>query len=179
MARLKPIDLDTLTEAQKTIVGDRPSRAHEGPHTVWLRRPKLAVVASSMMEYLRRGGVIVPPRLAELAILIAAREFTAQFAWESHEKQARAAGVSDAVIDAIRHRREPKFDKDDEALLYAFSTELIRQKSITDATYDRALALWGEDFLIDLVNLLGCYMMIAANLVAFQVEARDGATPLS
>jgi 4-carboxymuconolactone decarboxylase len=179
MARLKPIALESLTAEQKEIVGDRPSRALAGPHTVWLRRPKLAGMASAMMHYLRRGGLIVPPRLAELVILIAAREFTAQFAWHSHKPQALAAGIDAGVIEAIRDRRVPRFREEDEALIYEFATELIARKAISDVTYQRALAMWGEDFLIDLVNLIGCYMMIAANLVAFQVDTPNGETLLT
>ena len=81
MGRLAPIVLDDLSDTQKAIVAGRPERALTGPNTVWLRRPKLAQMASAMMDYLRRGGVSVPARLAELVILITAREFNAQYAW--------------------------------------------------------------------------------------------------
>ena len=87
MPRLRPLSPETMTEDQKAIVGERPSRALHGPHTVWLRRPELAKMASHMMRYLRRGGLVIPPNLTELAILVAAREFKAQFAWQSHARQ--------------------------------------------------------------------------------------------
>lgn len=179
MARLAPLDPAKLTPEQKAIVAVRPERIDHGPHTVWLRRPALAKMASSMMHYLRRGGVEVPPRLAELTILIVARAFTAQFAWAAHEPQALKAGVAPDVVDAIRHRRHPVFAKDDEALVYAFVTELVEGRRLTDETYARAKAMWGESFVIDLVNLVGCYMMIGANLVAFQVDIPKGAKPLA
>lgn len=178
MARLPPIDLDALTEDQKSIVADRPSRAHEGPHTIWLRRPELMKMANHMMGWLRRGGVSVPPRLAELTIIIAARAFDAPFAWHSHARQAHEAGISADVIEAIRTRATPIFDNADEAMIYDFTTQLLERRAVTDETYGRVLSMWGEDFLIDLVNLIGCYMMIGANLAAFQVDAPDGSRPL-
>lgn len=178
MARLPPLDVDTLSAEQKAIIAVRPERVEHGPHTVWLRRPKLAAMASSMMHYLRRGGVEIPPRLTELTILIVARAFTAQFAWAAHEPQARKAGISPDIIEAIRHRRRPQFVKEDEALVYAFATELLDDRKIADATYACAKGMWGEAFVIDLVSLIGCYMMIGANLVAFEVDVSGGAKPL-
>ena len=149
MGRLAPIVLDDLSDTQK-----------------------------AMMDYLRRGGVSVPARLAELVILITAREFNAQYAWYSHAGQAREVGLSDEVIEAIRTLRQPAFSKDDEALIYVLTNELLREKAISDATYNRALSLWGEDVVIDLVNLIGCYMMICSNLAAFQVDVPGGGQPL-
>jgi 4-carboxymuconolactone decarboxylase len=174
MTRLTPIAYESLTDAQKAAIADRPARARSGPYTVWLRRPDMTEMATVMMRHLRHGGLVIPDRLTELVILVAARAFKAQFAWHSHAPQALAAGIDAQVIEAIRQRRTPAFKNEDEALIYAYANELIEERSISDATHQRALAMWGEDFLIDLVNLIGCYMMIAVNLVAFQVDAPDG-----
>jgi 4-carboxymuconolactone decarboxylase len=178
MGRLVPLKFDELNPEQREIVGGEKRRAETGPFTVWLRRPKLARMTDAMMKHLRRGGLAVPGRLAELAILIAARAFTAQFAWHAHEPQAVSAGVEREVIEDLRHRRTPKFKKEDEALVYAFAIELLDKKQISDATYKRALDMFGQDMVIDLVNLLGCYAMIACNLVAFQVDVPGGEKPL-
>lgn len=174
MGRLRPLDATTMSPEIRAIVAIRPERAHHGPHTVWLRRPKLAEMASGMMKYLRRGGVEIPPRLTELTILIVARAFTAQFAWAAHEPQAIAAGIDPAVVDALRYRRPPPFQREDEALVYRFTTELIADRKLSDATYDRAIKTWGENFVIDLVNLIGCYTMIGTNLIAFHVDPPEG-----
>ena len=130
------------------------------------------------MGYMRRGGMTVPTRLAELAILIAARAWTAQFAWYAHEPQALAAGVDPKVVEAIKHRRPPAFERDDEATIYAFATELLEKRAISEPTYAKALALLGEQTLIDLVNLLGFYQFVATTLVAFGVEPPGGQLPL-
>jgi 4-carboxymuconolactone decarboxylase len=170
--------MESLTAAQKEVVGQRPERAASGPFTIWLRRPEMTAMATTMMGHLRRGGVLLPDRLVELVVVIAARAFKAQFAWHSHAPQALAAGVDAAVIEAIRQRRPPTFAREDEALIYAYARELIEERSISGLIHQRALAMWGEEFLIDLVNLIGCYMMIGANLAAFEIDAPDGTTPL-
>ena len=174
MARLTPIAYESLTDAQKEEIANRPARASAGPFSIWLRRPEMTEMATVMMRHLRHGGLVIPDRLAELVILVAARAFKAQFAWHSHAPQALAAGLDSAVIEAIRQRRTPSFKRKDEAMIYAYANELIEERSISDATHERALAMWGEEFLVDLVNLIGCYMMIAVNLVAFRVDAPDG-----
>src|SRR5262245_13207067 len=120
MGRLTPLKMDQLTPEQIKIVGGEERRTQVGPFTVWLRRPKLAEMTDKMMKHLRRGGLAVPGRLAELAILIAARAFTAQFAWHAHEPQAVSKGIERDVIEAIRHRKKPSFKKEDEALVYDF-----------------------------------------------------------
>lgn len=178
MGRLKPLKFDELSPEQRALVGIREERLKEGPFTVWLRRPELAKMTSAMMMHLRRGGMLVDPRLAELVILIASRAFTAQFAWWAHEPQAVKHGLERTTIEAIRHRARPIFTKEDESIVYDFTTELIDNKAVSDATYDRALKFFGEATVIDLTNLIGCYMMIACNLVTFQVDIPDGTKPL-
>ena len=50
---------------------------------------------------------------------------------------------------------------EDEAAAYDFSIELHRHKSVSDATYARALELFGERGIIDLVGLNGYYSLLA------------------
>ncbi|HWG04781.1 MAG TPA: hypothetical protein VG271_07190 [Beijerinckiaceae bacterium] len=178
MSRLTPISFDALSDAQKQVIDNRPSRATSGPFTIWLRRPAMTEMATAMMRHLRRGGLALPDRLSELAILVVARAFTAQFAWHSHSRQALQAGIDPVVIETIRNGRTPTFAKADEAMIYDYTRELVEQRLISDTTHQRALAMWGEDFLIDLVNLIGCYMMIGVHLTAFRIEAPGGEAPL-
>jgi 4-carboxymuconolactone decarboxylase len=50
---------------------------------------------------------------------------------------------------------------EDETAAYEFSMELHRNKSVSDATYARALELFGEQGIIDLTGLNGYYSMLA------------------
>jgi 4-carboxymuconolactone decarboxylase len=50
---------------------------------------------------------------------------------------------------------------DDEAVAYDFTTELIARRGVSDATYARALAAFGEQGLMDLVGLIGYFTAIA------------------
>ena len=50
---------------------------------------------------------------------------------------------------------------EDETAAYDFAIELHHRKSVSDATYARALALFGERGVIDLTGLCGYYSFLA------------------
>ena len=54
--------------------------------------------------------------LIELMILVVGRNFTVQYMWAQHERQALANGIAPAAVEAIRERRAPAFDRDVHAL---------------------------------------------------------------
>lgn len=54
----------------------------------------------------------LPPHLSELAILVTGRIWKADFEWYFHVGPARDAGVSEAVIEAIRTGTEPPLEDD-------------------------------------------------------------------
>ena len=83
MSRLKPVDPAGFTSEQQRLVASRPERVTRGPYTVWLHRPMLAERMHAVLSYVRSQSGL-PKRLYELAILVAARDWTAQFAWYAH-----------------------------------------------------------------------------------------------
>ena len=51
----------------------------------------------------------MPPRLSELAILILARVWGAEYEWYAHKPIALEAGVAPATVEAIRTHITPAF----------------------------------------------------------------------
>jgi 4-carboxymuconolactone decarboxylase len=71
---------------------------------------------------------------------------------------------------------------EDEAAAYDFSIELHHRKSVSDATYARALALFGERGIIDLVGISGYYSFLAMVMNVARTPApadTAGAKPLA
>jgi 4-carboxymuconolactone decarboxylase len=64
--------------------------------------------------------------------------------------------------------------KDDEAAVYDFCTELHHDKSVSEETYQRALAQFGEQGVVDLIGISGYYTMVSMTLNTFQVALPDG-----
>ena len=177
MARIDPIPMDKMTSEQKRIndeiAGTRGGGPAKGPFALWLRTPELADKANAFGSYLRHQ-TSVPQRLVELAVLVVARTYTAQYEWHAHAAHADKVGLDPALVEAIRTRREPVLEKEDEQVVHAVATELTVDRTLSDATYTRAVAVLGEQTVLDLVTIIGFYTMVAVVLVSFDVDIPDG-----
>ena len=180
MARIPDLDPESFTFRQRQvydeIAGPRGGVV-AGPFAIWLRNLDLAERANKLGNVLRREGKL-DRRLFELMVLVVARHWTAQYEWHAHEKHARTCGLAEDVIEAIRHRRQPAFAKDDERLIYEATTQLLEAKRIEQSTYDRLIALLGQDVVIEYVSACGFYTMVAMVLVAFEAPVPGGKNPL-
>src|SRR3954465_10263021 len=107
MARVNPIPRARMTPEQlalnDAIAGQRSGGQAGGPYAIWMSNPVLARKAAELGNHLR-AGTSCPRRLSELAILVTARAWDAQYEWRSHEKHARNAGLESEIIEAIRHK---------------------------------------------------------------------------
>ncbi len=61
--------------------------------------------------------------------------------------------------------------------MYAFASELLVERKVSDATFRRAQEAFGTRGLVDLVGILGYYGRISMTIVAFDVAIPDGADP--
>lgn len=84
-----------------------------------------------MGDYLRFKSAL-PPRLSEFVILITAREWTQQYEWNAHHGVAIAAGLDPRIAEAVAEGQRPGQMAEDEAVLYGFCAELIRNRSVSD-----------------------------------------------
>jgi len=171
--RLGPLPASAMTPDQHAAaqaVIDGPRGALYGPFVPLLRSPELLGCAQRMGEYLRYRSAI-GTRLSELAILVTAREWNQQVEWAIHAPIALEAGIPRAVIDAIAERRAPHGLAPDEQAVYAFCVELQRDKRVSDAAWQAALALFGEHGVTDLMGLNGYYTFLAMVMNAAQSAA--------
>ncbi|MCW5772769.1 MAG: carboxymuconolactone decarboxylase family protein [Rhodospirillaceae bacterium] len=155
----------------KTLLGLR------GPAGLFLHSPEVAVHCSALNTYLRWGAGF-SGRVREIVILVTARECDSQFEWAAHERQALKEGVEPAIVEIIKHRRDTAGLAEDDALLIDFGRELLRQKKLSRAIYDRALKRFGSRGLVDLVSLIGNYASTALLLAAFNMQLPAGQAPL-
>ncbi|HTB18819.1 MAG TPA: carboxymuconolactone decarboxylase family protein [Bryobacteraceae bacterium] len=160
--RLPMIPDDKLTDAQKKAVAGMQGGAFGvgGPFVALLREPKLAEQAVAMATYFRNESVL-GIKLTELVILLAARNWTQQFEWTAHYSRALKAGLKQETVDAIAAGRRPAAMPEDEETVYDFWAELDHNKSVSDATYDRAVKKFGEQGVVSITALNGYYAMLA------------------
>ena len=146
-----------------------------GPFIPLLRSPDLMLRAKEMGDYLRYNSVL-PPRLSELAILIVARSWSQNVEWEIHQPIALKAGVSAATVEAIAAGRRPDAMTREEEAVYDVLTEVERTKTLGDKTYARALALFGDRGVVDLIGIEGYYTFLAMVLNVARTETTGGPT---
>ena len=176
MVRIAPPQTGTLSPEQKKVFDDiasGPRGEVVGPLSIWLQRPQLADRAQKLGQYCRYESSL-PPRLSELAILVTARIWDAEFEWQSHEEPARSAGLDEQIIAALAENRKPRFGREDEAVVYDVSRVLNIERTISADLYQRAETLLGKDCLVDLIGVLGYYALISMTIKAFDVDPIDG-----
>ena len=177
--RLPAFDAANASPEQKAVLDEiltGPRGNLNGPFLGWIHSPELAQHAQRLGAFCRYNTGL-PLRLSELAILVTAARWQAQAEWYIHYPIARNAGVPDALAEAIRSGRQPAFDDADDALIYAFATELYDTKRVSDATYARAVERFGAPVTVNLVGLLGYYALVAMTLNVFGMRA-NGQTSL-
>jgi 4-carboxymuconolactone decarboxylase len=127
---------------------------------VLLRVPDLVVPALQLRLHNQQNSAL-SPKLTEMAILIAARHLTNSYEWNAHYTLAVKAGLSTDVIAAIGDGRRPDRMAEDEAILHDFCIELLQNKSVSDGTYAKALAKFGEAGVVEAASLEGYYTFLA------------------
>jgi 4-carboxymuconolactone decarboxylase len=176
--RMPPIPADKLTEAQKKAAAEFEAARGtlSGPWAVMLRSPDMINRARALSDYLRFKSSL-PPRLSELVILITAREWAQQYEWNAHHPLALKGGLNPEIAKAVAEGRRPENMAADEAALYDFCIELHRNRSVSDATYSRALAKFGEQGVVDTIGLSGWYTLVAMVLNTARTPLPAGAAP--
>jgi 4-carboxymuconolactone decarboxylase len=178
--RLPPIPADKMTDAQKkTVVEYKEIRKTDlggGPFSVLLRVPDYVVPALQMRLH-NLNNPSLSRKNVELAILIAARHSTNNFEWNAHSTLAKQEKLSDSIISAIAEGRRPERMAEDEAILYDFCTELLNNQSVSDPTYAKALAKFGEPGVVEAASLEGYYTFLSMVMNTARVSLPAGAKP--
>lgn len=179
MVRIPLPQSATLSDQQQAVydaIASGPRGEVAGPLAVWLHRPQLADRAQKLGQYCRYDSSL-PARLSELAILVTARIWNAEFEWQSHEPPARAAGLDERIIAALARDEHPDFTNEDEAIVYEVSRRLNLERGMDADLYHRAESVLGKDRLVDLIGVLGYYSLISMTIKAFDVDPIQHSKP--
>jgi 4-carboxymuconolactone decarboxylase len=194
--RFMPLKYADLTAEQKALVETYQTKARTmvggaGPfdidskkmaasesstNYIGVRSPALADSVIKSI-YILRGGV-VPRRLQEIAVLLTARHWNAQFEWWSHLRQAREAGLGEELITAIAKGQRPVKMQPDVEAVYDFGTELRATRQVSDATFEAVKSRLGsERAVVELMGVMGTYDLISMFHVVDRFPLPDGVKP--
>ena len=179
MSRIPLPTPDTMTDDQKRVyekIVSGPRGRLVGPLRAALHSPELAERWQALGALLRFGTSLAP-RVSELAIVVTARRWNSQIEWHIHAQAARAAGISDAVLDAIQARETPVFDNPDDAVVYEFARQIQETGEVDPDLYAQAVARWDAVGVVELTAVIGYYTMVSMTLNAHEIPMPDDAPP--
>lgn len=177
MARISTITHRDELAPEHHAVWERIARSRglvEGPFAVLLHSPSLADRIAHLGAHVRFESAL-DGRLRELVVATTARELDCRFEWAAHAPLARAAGLSDTVLAAIRDRRAPAGLGAEDAQVAAYVQQLLRQHRVDETTFRELEARLGVSALVELTAAVGYYAMLAAVLNAFEVAPKPDA----
>src|SRR5262245_22633840 len=180
-----PNNWDKLNAQQKKYVESilsGPRGDITGPLGVMMVRPELGDLAEKAIAYGRFAGregfSSVQPKLNELAILIVAKHWSAEYVWNAHHAAAVRLGITPEIVEAIRTGKRPgSMEKDVEAV-YNFATDFISKREVSDATLQAARnVLGGDRGVVDLVGTMGLYQISSMMVALDQTPLPAGTKP--
>ena len=176
--RFPEIPLDKMTPQQRAVadaIMSGPRQRMSGPFNAWLRSPELADRLQKVGEYVR-FKTSLDKRLNEMAIIMTAQYWGSQYEWFAHAPLAIKAGLDPDIVAAIGAGNKPDKMKDDEAIVWEFTTQLRRDHSVDDAIYAKAVEKFGEHGVMDLIAVNGYYDVVSMTLNVARVMPPAGET---
>jgi 4-carboxymuconolactone decarboxylase len=177
--RFPGLKRDQMTDVQKRVYDslvDGPRGGVGGPFGPLLRSPELADRVRKLSDYLR-FNTSLPARLNEFAILITARFWGAEYEWYAHKPLALKAGLEESIANDLAQNRRPANMKPDEELVYDFCITLHRQHFVDDALFKQAVAMLGEQGVVDLIGVSGYYTLVSMVLNVAEIPLPAGEKP--
>ena len=174
--RMPEISLDKMTPDQRAVadaIMSGPRKRMSGPFNTWLRSPVLADRLQKVGEYVR-FDTSLDKRLNEMAILMTAQHWGSQYEWYAHAPLAIKAGLDPAIVTALGAGKKPDNMKDDEVVVWEFTTQLRRDRNVDDAIYGKALERFGERGIMDLIAVNGYYDVVSMTLNVARVGPPAG-----
>ena len=164
--RLPTIAPENYTEEQKKAADDFMAARKVpvfGPFEPLMYSPQVMSQARASGDYLRYNSAL-GNTLSELVILITAREWSQDYEWHVHYPIALKAGIRPEIAAAIADGRRPAAMSNDEDIVYDFSTELHKNKRVSDATFERAVKRFGQKGVVDLTGINAYYALLEMQL---------------
>ena len=128
--RFKPLTYEQMTPEQKKMTDIAVAqRGTGGSFNISVRDPDGGQLFFDMGDRVR-FHMSVPDKLKELAIILTARYWGAQFEWLAHRRAAVQAGLSEDKVKAIAEGRRPVGMSADEEAVYNFITELFKTRQV-------------------------------------------------
>jgi 4-carboxymuconolactone decarboxylase len=132
-----------------------------------MNHPELAQHIEALGYYLKFKGKLPRDAYQFIVLSIAARIRVA-FEWVDHVEHAKAAGLSDALVEAVLRADRTSIAHPYSVILDTIDV-VLELKSIPEDIQNEMIKLYGVQGLLEVVTLCGFYQMVGEITEAFDV----------
>jgi len=164
---------DKLTGKAKEIYDEILARRSaqgakvRGLYIPLMNHPELTQLIERLGYYLKFEGKL-PRDAYQFIVLSIARKIEVPFEWLDHLAPARAAGLSEALIEAILKSDRGSIPRPYSLILETIDV-VLEFKSIPEDLQNQMIELYGVQGLLEVVTLCGFYQMVGEITQAFDV----------
>ena len=112
-------------------------------------------------------------RMREVVILSVGTAWEAPYALYAHAAVGRKVGISEAAIQALIAGKSPNDLLVEEQVAHRFARQLAKEFRVDPNLYREAESLLGRTGLVEMVYLIGIYLLTSAMLNAFEIPAPE------
>jgi len=119
----------------------------------------------------------LPAALRELVILRVGHLCGSSYEVEQHRKISRAIGLSQDKIDATARDVDPSLYDGREILVLRMTEQVVRKVKADDALFADTLGELGQELTMELLVIIGLYVLLAQVLENAEVAIEEGGGP--
>jgi len=170
--RLAPLTDAECTDEQRALLEPLGPSASYNIFRTMVRHPKLYRRWSAFAGRLLQRSEL-SDRERELVILRTSWRCGAGYEWAHHVEIGRQIGLTDDEIARVATEAGAGWSDHERALLDAVD-QLVADRVMADATWDRLAPDYSDEQLIELIMLAGAYAMLAGALNTLRVATEPG-----
>jgi len=180
MSRIPVLSRDEMDAEQQKVYDATlaaTGRVGRGPSVGYAYSPGLWAIHNASSAHLLDCSLTQAQ--VRIVSIMTARHWNAPYPWSAQAAAALAAGVDQAVIEAINAREQPAFADNADEVVHAVARELLETGSLGDDLFRTAESTIGYERLADVVGVIGHFSTTAimANVVGAEPPA-DAASRL-
>lgn len=173
MSRVSPIPPERMSPEQRKVYDESvamgtPTGATGGPYSAYIRNPEYMRLHRTVGQYVRKCSL--SGRVRQMLVLQTIAHWDSKYPWARQVQASLREGLDQPIIDAIGKGQDPKLTSPQEQAAYQFGKELLSTKRVSEATYKRALELFGEVGVLDMVVTVGSFTTTALTANAFDLD---------
>ncbi len=141
-----------------------------GPFNPSLYSPGITDGFSTFMDAEPRNTRL-DKRTRQIVILTVGAVWNSPYEVYAHTKEARKVGLPEGAIQALASGESPEGLTSNELVAHHFARQLSARHRVDDDIYRKAKQAFGEEGMVDMVYLIGIYLVTCALLNGFEIPA--------